>query len=143
MLHEAVEDAGGSSPAAVRRAYVDELASVVESLGVDTVVGGTGLDRATVEALAAGDAPELTLEEAGEVLSLAEGAPDADGVVFETRDHLMMGMVTAVLDVDTLAADLTVDMDGKEVQQALEGRMPVTLAQLADIHHVIAANTPD
>lgn len=142
MLHEAVAEAS-TSPDAVRRAYYDELAEVVDAVGADTVVGATGLDRATVVAVRDGEQPAVTLEEAAEVLALADGAPDAQSIAAETRDHLMMGMVTAVLDVDTLAADLSVDMDGKAVQQAIEGRMPVTLAQLADVHNVIAANTPD
>jgi len=60
---------------------------------------------------------------------------DRDGdaaVVAEVRDHLLMGMATAVLDVDTIAAAIDA-ITGQEVQQALEGRAPMTLGQLAEI----------
>jgi len=34
-----------------------------------------------------------------------------------------MGMATAVLDVDTIAAAIDADLTGQEVQQALEGAL--------------------
>jgi len=48
-----------------------------------------------------------------------------------------MGMATAVLDVDTIAAAIDADLTGQEVQQALEGARPMTLGQLAEIMAVI------
>lgn len=139
MLYDAVDDAGNRSPSAIHGAYVEELAGVVEDLGVDAVEGGTGLDRGTVERLAGGDAVDLTLGEAAEVLALADGAPDADDIAWEVRDHLLMGMTTGILDVDTVASELETDLDGTEVQQMLEGRRPMTLSQLAALHGFIAS----
>ncbi|MFD1527510.1 DUF5791 family protein, partial [Halolamina salina] len=122
-----------------RTAYFEELAGVVAELGVDTVVGGTGLDRATVEAIGEGERPELTLEEASEILALTEGAPDAEDIAWEARDHVLMGMTTAVVDVDTVARETDIGLDGKEIQQAIEGRLPTTLKQFAAIQAYIDA----
>lgn len=139
MLYDAVDDAGNRSPSAIHGAYVAELAGVVEDLGVDAVEGGTGLDRRTVERLADGEAVDLTLEEAAEVLALADGAPETDDIAWEVRDHLLMGMTTGILDVDTVASELDTDLDGTEVQQVLEGRRQMTLSQLAALHGFIAS----
>ncbi|QKY21595.1 hypothetical protein B4589_014880 [Halolamina sp. CBA1230] len=139
MLYDAVEADEEASPEAFHAAYFEELATVVAELGADTVVGGTGLDRATVEAIEAGDHPELTVEEASEVLSLAEGAPDADDIAWEARDHVLMGMTTAVVDVDTVARETDLDLDAKEIQQAIEGRLPTTLEQFAAIQAYVNA----
>jgi hypothetical protein len=48
-----------------------------------------------------------------------------------------MGMTTAVLDVDAIAANLDVGLTGQEVQQAIEGRVEMTLPELAAIQSVI------
>lgn len=139
MLYDAAETGDALSPAALRAAYFEELAAVVAELGVDTVVGGTGLDRATVVAIESGDQPELTLEEAAEVLALEDGAPDAEAIAWEARDHVLMGMTAAVVDVDTVARETGLELDAKEVQQAIEGRLPTTLAQFAAIQAFIDA----
>lgn len=139
MLHDAVEAGDEGSPEALRAAYFEELAAVVAELGIDTVVGGTGLDRATVEAIDAGERPELTVEEAAEVLALADGAPGAEDIAWESRDHVLMGMTTAVVDVDTVAREIDVDLDAKEIQQAIEGRLPTTLEQFAAIQAYVDA----
>jgi hypothetical protein len=137
MLYDAAETPGDLSPAALRAAYFEEVAAVVADLGVDTVVGGTGLDRATAEAIDAGETPELTVEEAAEILALADGAPSAEDIAWEARDHLLMGMTTAVVDVDTVSIETDTDLDAKEIQQAIEGRLPATLAQFAEIQAFI------
>jgi len=139
MLYDAVEAGTEPTPGALRSAYFEELAAVVTELGVDTVVDGTGLDRATVAAIDAGEMPELTVEEAAEVLALDDGAPDADAIAWEARDHVLMGMTTAVVDVDTIAREIEIDLDGKEIQQAVEGRLPTTLEQFATVQAYVDA----
>lgn len=139
MLHDAVEVGEERSPEALRTAYFEELAAVVAELGVDTVVDASGLDRATVEAIEVGEQPELTVEAAAEILALSDGAPDADAIAWEARDHVLMGMTTAVVDVDTVAREIDIDLDGKEIQQAIEGRLPTTLAQFAAIQAYVDA----
>lgn len=137
MLYDAAENPGDLAPATLRTAYFEELAAVVTDLGVDTVVGGTGLDRATVDAIASGEEPELTVEEAAEILALGESSPSPEDIAWEARDHLLIGMTTAVLDVDTIARESDIELDGKEIQQAIEGRLPTTLAQFAEIQAFI------
>jgi tartrate dehydratase beta subunit/fumarate hydratase class I family protein len=140
MLHDVVADPGERSPAELRAEYDTLLQSVVDSVGVARVVTETELSDETVEAIAAGESVELTVSEAAAVLGLSEDVPDAEVVVLELRDHLLMGMTTGVLDVDTIAAEIDVDLTGQEVQQALEGRTEMTLDELAAIHQFVAAS---
>ena len=136
MLYDAAADADEVTPESLLAAYAAELAAVVDGRGVDVVVEATGLDRATVEAVAAGDVADVRLADASEIVSLAEDVPP-DDVAAEVRDHLMLGMTTAILDVDTLAAGIDADLTGQEVQQAIEGRTRLTLAELAEIQALI------
>lgn len=135
MLHEVVEETD-PEPAALQAAYEERIREAVVAVGVETVVDETKLDRETVTALADGESSELTVEEAAAVLAL-DSDRDAETIVLELRDHLLMGMTTAVLDVDSIAANVDLDLTGQEVQQALEGRNRMTLAELAEIHSVI------
>ena len=151
MLHTVADDAADLSPDGLRVAYEDHLRTVLNTVGVDTAEAETALDRATLEAVADGDvtdgdtpdgdtdsdAADLILSDAAAIAALADDAPDAEAIVLETRDHLLMGMTTAVLDVDAIAANLTVDLTGQEVQQAIEGRIEMTLPELAAIQSVI------
>lgn len=137
MLYDEVHDAGDRMPEELRQAYAEELAAVVDTVGAGTVVAETSLDRQTVDDVAAGKPVELTLQEAASVLALGDGNPAAADVAWEARDHLLMGMTTGVLDVDTVAAEIDSDLDGKEVQQMLEGRLPMTLSQYATLQSFI------
>jgi hypothetical protein len=137
MLHDAVEDPASRTPAELRGAYEARLREAVESVGVEAAATSSGVDEATVAALAAGDSPELTVEDAAALLA-AGGDVDADVVLAELRDHLLLGMTTGVLDVDTVASNVDLDLSGQEVQQVLEGRVPMTLAELAAIQQFIA-----
>lgn len=137
MLHDAAEEPGELSPEELLTAYEAELAAVIDAVGVETTAEESGVDREVVEALAAGESPEVTVEQAAAVLAVAEEHPEADAIVFELRDHLLVGMTTGVLDVDTVAANIESDLTGQEVQQVLEGRTPMTLRQLAEIHGFI------
>ncbi len=142
MIYDDIEEPDATSPETLREEYVADLAAIVETHGVASVADETGVDRATVEALAdeeSGVADEVTLEEAAAISALADGAPPADAIVAEVRDTLLMGMTTAVLDVDTIAAEIDADMDGKQVHQKVEGRSPMTLAEYATLHHFIAS----
>ncbi len=126
------------TPEELREQYEAELAETVETVGVDAVVERTDVDREVVAGLADGAAPELTVEDAAAILATAEDAPAKDAIVAEVRDHLLMGMTTAVLDVDSLAAELDEDVEARTVQQMVEGRREMTLAEYARIHHAIA-----
>jgi tartrate dehydratase beta subunit/fumarate hydratase class I family protein len=139
MLHDVVAEPGELSPSELRAEYDALLRSVVERVGVERVVAETGLSRETVETISTGGSVELAVTEAAAVLGLSDEVPDAEVVVLELRDHLLMGMTTGVLDVDTIAAEIDVDLTGQEVQQALEGRTEMSLDELAAIHRFIAA----
>lgn len=140
MLHELVADPGSHSGESLYATLASELADAVDRAGVDAVVAGTDLDRATVERVANGDPPELTLEEAASVLAVAED-DSADDIVYLSRDALMMGMSQAVLDVEALAAEAGGTLEPREIQSKLEGRFPMTLREFALLHATIQERT--
>lgn len=167
MFHEVVDGPGGVAAVGVEETDADDggdgsidadeggdgieaatLLAAFEAMLVEAVDEADGrgsdeppLDPAAVERIHAGDARDLTVEEAVSVLAAADGR-DADAMVAELRDHLLMGMATAVLDVDTIAASIDADLTGQEVQQVLEGRAAMTLAQLAEVMAVIETRKP-
>ncbi|MWV66071.1 hypothetical protein GRS48_14760 [Halorubrum sp. JWXQ-INN 858] len=150
MFHEAVDDAGPTADdatddaveaASLLAAFETLVVDALAEAGRDRVLEGTSLDAATIDAIAGGDVAGLTVEEGAAVIATTRDI-DADAVVFELRDHLLMGMTTAVLDVDTIAGAIDADLTGQEVQQALEGRAAMTLAQLAEILAVIETRKP-
>ncbi|WP_396610429.1 DUF5791 family protein [Haloferax sp. S1W] len=133
MLYDAVERPGTVSPAELRAAYEDELRSAIDAAGADAAADAAGVS----EQVLSNGVLELTLEQAASILALTDGNPDADAIVWEFRDHLLMGMTTGILDVDSLASEVALDLTGQEVQQAIEGRTSVSLNELAAIHHAI------
>jgi len=137
MLTGRFPNAGEGDAEELLAAYQDVLLAVIDDSGTEDVVAETGLDHAVVESLADGDAAEVTLEDAAAVLALSEDYPDADGIVAEARDILLMGMTTAVMDVDSVAAQLGGDLAPREIQQKVEGRYPITLGEYARIHHLL------
>jgi hypothetical protein len=138
MLYDAADDPGGRSPEALREAYEAQLRSVVDAVGAETAAADSGVDEDDIRAIEAGAVPDLRVADAAAVLALDDDRPDAESIVLELRDHLLMAMTTGVVDVDTLAANVDLDLSGQEVQQALEGRTEMTLAQLAAIHRFLA-----
>ena len=153
MFHECVETAtdGPNTAAADDSLTADSLlaafeARLREAIGGDDpdrgdddygrIVEETGLDATEVATVADGEVASLSVETGAAVLATTVER-DAETIVAELRDHLLMGMTTAVLDVDTIAAEIDVDLTGQEVQQALEGRTAMTLEQLAAVLAVI------
>lgn len=145
MFHEVVggpeppdgaDDEGEITAASLLAAFETLLADAVDEAGRGHVAEAAGLDDGVVERAAEGDAAALSLEEGTAVLAAASGR-DPEAATAELRDHLLMGMATAVLDVDTIAASIDADLTGQEVQQTLEGRAAMTLEELAEIMAVI------
>ena len=130
------------TPAALRAEYDDRLASIIASHDVGTVVERTGLDADTVDAIAAGDSPSLSLEDAAEIQALEDGEPDAETIVTIACEHLLLGMSSAVLDVDAVESYLEIDLDAKEVQQKIEQRAPMSFEEYVHIQHVIVDQLP-
>lgn len=141
MFHE-VADAGERPPEELAAAYAGELRTVIDGRGgVEAVAGESGLDAETVRAASEGRLDGVTLEEGAAVLALADDR-DADAIVAASLDALLMGMTSAVLDVEALAAAVDGDLDAREVQQKVEGRFPITLAEYARLHHAIERRIP-
>lgn len=131
MLHDAVTDPGELTVAELHDRYVTKVRNVIDSHGVRTVVESTDVDPATIEALAAGETPELTVEEASDILAVPEGSPDPDTVATLAREELLMGMTTAVLDVEAVESGIEGELEAREIQSKVEGRFPMTLREFA------------
>ncbi|QSW98425.1 DUF5791 family protein [Haloterrigena alkaliphila] len=130
------------SPADLRAEYEDDLRAVVNQHGVDAVAERTDVDRETADALLEGESPALTLPEAAQIQSLEAGEPDPDEMVTIACEHLLLGMSTAVLDVDALEGELDLDLDAKEIQQKLEQRAPMSFEEYVHLQYVIADGAP-
>lgn len=141
MIVDVLDDPAERSPAELRSAYRRELRSVIDANGLEAVAADAGVDVETLLSLQADEPADVTLEEAAAILACDDSNPDVDAIVAELRDHLLLGMSTGVLDVDTIAANVDVDLTGQEIQQALEGRTRFTLDQLAKIQSFIEQRT--
>jgi hypothetical protein len=137
MLRGAFESAGEFSPAELRTEYERRLVETVDEVGIETVAAETEIDRETIQALVDGDSPELTLDEAAAILATDPDGLDKETILAEARDILLLGMSTAVLDVEAIASGINDEMEPKEIQQKVEGRYPITLAEYATLHQYI------
>lgn len=144
MFHEHVEALAGTdgsvTAASVLSSFETALREAVDGEH-EQIASMTDLEASTLGAVVDGDVGSLTVTEGASVLA-ATSEHDADAIIAELRDHLLMGMTTAVLDVDSIAAAIDADLTGQEVQQALEGRAAMTLAQLAEVLAVIETRKP-
>lgn len=154
MLTGHFPDAGERTPEELLAAYLEAVSDVIEGRGKTAVIAETDLSGDTVDALAsdvsspagAGTSVpdgtgELPLTDVASVLALSPEFPDADTIAAEARDILLMGMTTAVMDVDAIAARLGGGLDPKTIQQKVEGRHPITLEEYARIHQLLEANS--
>lgn len=141
MLGGEVDARAAATPDELRASYEAALAETIESVGIEAVAERSGVSRETLEALLDGNAPELTVEEAAAILAADEGRPEPAAIAAEARDALLMGMTTAVIDVEALASELDAGLDPKELQQKIEGRHPMTLAEFAAVEHHLAGKT--
>jgi len=137
MLRGEFESVGTASPDATRQEYERVLVETVERVGTSSVAAETGIDGERLTALVAGEAPDLSVEEATAVLATDPDRPDAETLLAEARDILLMGMSTAVLDVDAIASGLGGELEPKEIQQKVEGRYPISLREYAVVHNYI------
>jgi hypothetical protein len=137
MLRDEFEAPGERDPGDLQADYEQVLAETVESVGVERVASETGIDEETVRALLGDEPPEITLEQATAVLATDPDRPDADFLLADARDILLMGMSTAVLDVEAVQSGIGGRMEAKEIQQKIEGRYPITLEEYAILHQYI------
>ncbi len=137
MLHELVADPGDRTTNELYDRYITELREVLAEHGPEAVADSTGVDRETLDALSDSGAPDLTLEEAASILALAENAPDGETIATIARDELLMGMTTAVLDVEAVESGLDGELEAREIQSKIEGRFPMTLWEFALLYQYI------
>ncbi|ELY88921.1 DUF5791 family protein [Natrialba taiwanensis] len=130
------------TPADLRAEYAADLASIVDRHGVDELADGTALDRDTLANLGHETVGTLSLEDAAEIQARAESAPDADTIVTMACEHLLLGMSTAVLDVDAVESELELELDAKEIQQKLERRAPMSFEEYVHLQFVIVDAAP-
>lgn len=104
-----------------------------------SAANGLNADRA--RPIERGDLSDLTIEDAAAVLAGGRTDLSAEAIRHELLDRILIGMSTAVLDVDSLARAVSVDRSPKELQQRIEGRAPMTVAEYVEIRHAIADRT--
>ncbi|MGQ4554763.1 DUF5791 family protein [Halobellus sp. GM3] len=138
MLYDAADEPATLTAETLREAYEAQLRTVVNDVGIEPAAAESGVDAELIEAIEAGGVPDLPVEDAAAILALADGRPDAESIVLELRDHLLLAMTTGVVDVDTIASNVDLDLSGQEIQQAIEGRTAMTLGQLAAIQRYLA-----
>lgn len=138
MLHEERVEPGVDSPGALATEYREALAAIVADRGVDAVGDETGVDESTLDGLVAGEAGELDLADAAAIQALATDL-DAETVHVQATEHLLLGLSMAVLDVETVAAEYPGERSPKAIQQRLERRAPMTLAEFARLEHFVAS----
>jgi len=141
MFQELVEDPGGFTATELHERYLDILAGIVGEYGIGAVAETASVETATLRALESGETPELTLEEAASVLAAADEAPDAETIAALARDELLMGMTTAVLDVEAVESGLGGELEAKEIHSKIEGRYPMTLREFALLYAHIDGET--
>jgi len=113
--------------------YAGELRGIVTEAGPVVVADATGLDGAVVDAIVDADVEtvgRMHLTEVASILALVDDR-DADAIVADARDELLLAMSSAVTDVERLAAGMDIDLDPKEIQAKLEGRYPMRLREYA------------
>lgn len=143
-LTDVVDEPGRLSAAELLDAHAEQLAAVIDAVGVGPAAEVTELAEETVAAVATGDrnaAGDLDLAAAAAILSLADGAPTAEDIVTQALDDLLFGMTAGVLNVDVVAGELAVDLEPREVQGVLEGRHPATLREFVALQQVIAGRS--
>lgn len=119
--------------------YREGLAEALAEVGREAALAETSLEMADLDAIEGEDddrVGKITLEAAADLHGLAGGDPEH--VLGAARDELLLAMTTAVMDVERLAPRLAVDLDPKEVQAKVEGRLPMTLAEYAALRATLA-----
>jgi hypothetical protein len=135
MLQGEFDAADAAGAEALLSQYAEFLRETVRRVGEERVAERSAIGDAVIERVIDGDVVDLSLSEAAAILATDPDLPDAGRIVAEGRDILLLGMTTAVVDVDILASQLETGHGAKELQQKLEGRHPITLGEYARVHY--------
>lgn len=123
-------------PSQLHAAYVEVLRKHLTRIGEGDLPSEPGTTDG-IEALREGADHAVRLSDAAAVLSLASRLEPRE-VEYELLDRLLIAMTNAVIDVETLADEVDLELSPKELQQRIEGRAPMTLAEFAHVRHVLA-----
>lgn len=141
MRRGAIDATAAEDPDGLLERYQGLLRETLDRVGIDALVAESGLDRETIERVVSDGVGDVTVEEAAAILASEPESPDADSIAAEARDVLLLGMTTAVLDVESLASELDGPLNAKELQQKVEGRHQMTLAEYATVHYHLREHT--
>lgn len=137
MLYDEIESPQEITAGELLDQYQARLAAIANEVGRETLRGAE-IDDGVIDAVESRSDGDVTLRDAATILALEEGAPDVETILTEVRNHLLLQMSNAVLNVDVIAGDIELDLSPKEIQAKIEGRHPMTLAEYATLHHYIA-----
>ncbi|AKH97096.1 DUF5791 family protein [Halanaeroarchaeum sulfurireducens] len=118
--------------------YRDDLGDIVVDVGVEAAADRAGVDESDLRSLVRGEPSDLSIGDACAIWALSDDLPDEETIRREIQDSIMLGMASAILDVDTLERELDGDLDAKTIQQKIEGRRPMSLEEYAAIALLIA-----
>ncbi len=141
MLLEGIDDPAATDPADLHRRYLERLATVIETAGIGVVAEETGIASDRLDSLPDTD-PGLTLAEAADILAVGAERETGKSLREEARDHLLLRMSSAVVDVDALATALSGEFEARDYQQMIEGEMPMALSEYARISLYIERQNP-
>lgn len=136
VLYEGDVARDAEGPDALLDRYESLLAEAVEDAD-DDALADAGVDADAIESMRVGEGADVAVEDAAAAVAAADGR-DPDALLAEVRDRLLLGMSSAMLDVDRIAADVDGDLDPKEIQAKVEGRHSMTVEEYARIHHYVA-----
>lgn len=126
------------SAEALLATYESAVAAALEGRDPEETAAEAGLEAEVARAAAEGEAGDLDLRDVATLLAAAGESVDADALLADVRDAVLLEMSTAMLTVDRVALEVDGDLDPKEVQGMLEGRLPMTLSEYARLRHYIA-----
>ena len=137
MFHEVADDPGSKTPTELYELYASELVAAIEARGIDEVAAESDVEESRLRALLDDEEPELTLEEAASILAVVDETPDGETIATLAREALLMGMTTAVLDVEAVESGVNGRLEAREIQSKVEGRFPMQLREFALLHQYI------
>lgn len=132
-MFETLETADSGDIAAEQA--VSELAEALAEIGREAAIQA-GVTPAEIEKINATN-PDIQLETAGVILGLNQDR-NPETLIRTAKDELLTDMSMAVLDVETLSGRIDRDLEPKEIQAMLEGRLTMTVGQYAQLHAAIA-----
>ena len=138
MLVEEIEDDIDAQD--LERRYRLGLADIVSAVGIDEAAERTGIDPDRLETIGE-DGSAFTVTEATAILSLVEDRTPEE-IRRDVSDHLKLEMSSAVVDVDAIASALDGDLEPKDYQQMIEGRIPMPLSEYARIYRYVESKNP-